>query len=915
MTDNTILLVDGSSYLFRAYYALPPLSNSRGEQTGAVYGVMNMLRQLPKKFATSHIAIVFDSKGKTFRHKMYPEYKANRAAMPEDLQEQIKPLHKLIRDFGFPLLVKKGVEADDVIGSLAAQAIDKGMKVIISTGDKDFAQLVTKDITLINTMTGSTLNQAGVQQKFGVPPEKIIDYLALMGDNVDNVPGVPKVGPKTAVKWLDKYGSLDEIIKHAAEFTGKVGENLRDSLDFLPLARDLVTIAQDITLEENVEDLKLQPQNRAHILRAVKHLEFRTWSKEFADAENNLETDNDKTPDSDSAKNNLTKEKNINSTKNIKYETITSSEQLKIWQKKLNSAKVFAIDTETTSLNAMQAQLVGISISVKPGEAAYIPLQHLTSAPQLKENVVLSMLKPFLQDKNKTIIGQNIKYDYKVLARSGVVITAPIWDTMIASYILNSSRPSHSLDSLANDLLNYKTITYTEVAGKGAKQICFSKVELDIATQYAAEDADITLRLYDIFNTQLSEQKQLKKVLHDIEFPLLPVLAQMELNGVMLDAALLHQQSRSIHKKLQQLQKIIYNLAGHDFNISSPKQLQEILYTKLKLPVLKKTPKGQPSTAEPVLQKLAEDYDLPKQILSYRSLSKLKSTYTDRLPEQMDPDTERVHTSYWQTGAVTGRLSSTDPNLQNIPIRTAEGRKVRQAFIAPRGYRILAADYSQIELRLMAHFSEDHALLRAFSNEIDVHQATASDIFSVSLDKVSSDMRRKAKAINFGLMYGMSAYGLSQQLQITRAEASEFIDTYFMRYPKVLAYMQQMRELAAKQGYVETLLGRKVYLPGATSKQKMQQAAAERAAINAPLQGTSAEIIKKAMITIKEDIGFSKLRAKMVMQVHDELVFEVHNNDCDAAIKHIVKAMEHAVTLKVPLQVSVGVGMNWDEAH
>ena len=930
---KTLLLIDGSSYLFRAYYALPALTNSRGEQTGAVYGVMNMLRHFQKKMQASHVAVVFDSKGKTFRHKLYSDYKANRAEMPTDLQEQIKPLHKLVQDFGFPLLVKPGVEADDVIGSLARRALEQDYDVIISTGDKDFAQLVQPGLSLINTMTGVKLDCAGVEAKFGVPPQRIVDYLALIGDSVDNVPGVPKCGPKTALKWLTKYGSLDAVMQHADEVGGKVGENLRNSLEFLPLARDLVTIAQDIELDEQIDDLVMQPQQRKRILKAVQHLEFRTWSKEFADAEPADTSGLDQSGPGQlpaSAQQAATHDASAKVSPKAsqpeeeggsvlcatgQYSMITTSEELQAWVKQLQRVNFFAIDTETTSLDVMQAQLVGISIAYAKGKAAYIPLQHDTDQPQLSAEQVLAALKPLLQDQSKHVIGQNLKYDYKVLMRAGLQITAPMWDTMLASYVLDSARRSNSLDAMAHDFLNYTTISYEQVVGKGAKQVCFSAVDLDAATQYAAEDADITWQLYEVLADKLHGEKCLYKVFSEIEMPMLRILADMELSGVLIDAAMLHQQSRSLARRMQALEKKIYTAADQEFNIASPKQLQEVLYDKLKLPVLKKTPTGQPSTAEPILQRLAADYPLPQQVLAYRSLSKLKSTYTDKLPQQIDAETEHVHTSYRQTGTTTGRLSSSDPNLQNIPIRSEDGRKVRQAFIAPRGYRLLAADYSQIELRLMAHFSGDHALLRAFEDDIDVHQATAAEVFAVPLTEVTSDMRRKAKAINFGLMYGMSAFGLSQQLDISRAQAAEFIETYFMRYPKVQIYMQKARDFAAEHGYVETLCGRRVMIPEAGSKQAVRRAAADRAAINAPLQGSSADIIKLAMLAVTADQAYNKLRAAMIMQVHDELVFCIHKDDCEKAKERIVSAMEHAVELKVPLRVSVGQGMNWDEAH
>lgn len=913
--EKTLLLVDGSSYLFRAYYALPELTNSKGQQTGAVYGVMNMLRKQQKQIKTSHVAIVFDCKGKTFRHKMYPEYKANRAVMPDDLQQQIKPLHQLIQDFGYPLLLKPGVEADDVIGSLAQQALRQGYRVIISTGDKDFAQLVQPKLTLINTMTGVKLDEAGVKEKFGVPPNLIVDYLALMGDNVDNVPGVPKVGPKTAVKWLQKYHSLDAIMQHADEFGGKVGENLRDSLDFLPMARDLVTIAQDIELTETVEDLVLRPPQRQRILKRVQELEFRTWSKEFANDSPLAEGVDAAAAEHGAHTVSSAREAVAHGHAHSKYEMVDSEEQLQAWIKRLQQAKCFAIDTETTSLNPMQADLVGISLAVAPGEAVYIPLRHTASAPQLKPEQVLQALQPFLQSKDCLVIGQNIKYDYKVLAAAGLTISAPMWDTMLASYVLDSSRRSHSLDALAKDILNLQTMSYEDVAGKGAKQVCFSEVPLDIATQYAAEDADVTFQLYLHLDQILKKNKNLQHIFDTMEMPLVTILAEMEMRGVFIDSAMLQQQSRDLSARIKRLEKVIYNEAGETFNVNSPKQLQAVLYDKLGLPVLKKTPTGQPATSEPVLQRLADEYELPEKILDFRSLSKLKSTYTDRLPQQLNHDTGRVHTSYHQTGTNTGRLSSSDPNLQNIPVRTEDGRKVRQAFIAQKDYCLVSADYSQVELRLMAHFSGDEGLLKAFAQDIDIHQATAAKVFAQPLEQVSADMRRQAKAINFGLMYGMSAFGLAQQLNIPRKQAAEFIDAYFAQYPQVGTYLDQVRQQAVEQGYVETICGRKIMLPDANSKQPARRAAAERAAINAPLQGSAADMIKLAMIKLADNMKFQSLRVHLVMQVHDELVFEVHKDDCEKAVKCIVQAMEGALRLDVPLKVSIGQGENWQQAH
>lgn len=896
MSDSTkpLILVDGSSYLFRAFYALPPLTNSEGMPTGAIYGVLNMIRRLMREYTPSYIAVVFDPKGKTFRNDLYEAYKANRTKMPDDLSVQIAPLHEAIQALGLPLIVVDGVEADDVIGTLAKQAEAVGMQTIISTGDKDMAQLVNEHVTLINTMNNTTLQTAQVKEKFGVLPQQMIDYLALVGDTVDNVPGVPKVGPKTAVKWLDAYGSLDEIMAHADQITGKVGENLRESLPQLPLSRELVTIKTDVTLPFKPVDLKLTPPKKSTLLNLFKTLEFKNWLQELTNDEA------------------LSQEQ-----KPVSYHVLLSESAFKEWLAKLHAAKVFSFDTETTSLDAMRAELVGVSFSVAPDEAAYVPLGHdYTDVPiQLDKAMVCDALAPILLDQQKTIIGQNLKYDIKILRNQGLEMGAHLRDTMLESYVLNSTSARHDMDTLAMKYLAKNTIKFEDIAGKGAKQLTFNQVLIEDAGPYAAEDADVTMALDQKLFPTITEQPSLKKVFEEIEMPLMPILADMEYRGVLIDTQMLVSQSKDIEKQLKQIQKKIYKLADEEFNIDSPKQLQDILYNKLKLPILKKTPKGQPSTAEPVLQELALDFPMPEWILSYRSLAKLKSTYTDKLPEMVNPKTGRVHTHYNQAVTATGRLSSRDPNLQNIPVRSEMGRKIRQAFVAPPGYKILAADYSQIELRIMAHLSQDPTLIKAFSNNHDVHSATAAEVFGVSLDAVTSEQRRRAKAINFGLMYGMSAYGLSRQLNIPRSDAQEYIDVYFHRYPKVQAYMTQAREKAAEQGYVETLYGRRLYVPEIHSTNTQRRMAAERQAINAPLQGSAADIIKVAMICIAKWLKASQFNVNMIMQVHDELVFEVDETILEAATKGIQACMETSSQLTVPLSVAIGVGVNWDEAH
>ena len=905
-SNKPFVLVDGSSYLFRAYHAMPDMSNSKREPTGTIYGVINMMRRLLKDYDPEHLAVVFDAKGKTFRNDMYKEYKANRPPMPDDLRQQIEPIHEIIKAMGLPLICVSGVEADDVIGTLSEQAAALGIDTIISTGDKDMAQLVNKHVSLVNTMTDVHMGIEGVKEKFGVPPERIIDYLALIGDTVDNVPGVPKVGPKTAVKWLGLYDSLDGVMQNAEEIKGKVGENLRNFMSELPLSRDLVTIKCDVELEENPETLQRQKPDNGKLSELFGHFEFKTWLAE-ANAGGSVtgggSTEKNKVP---------TVVKEITA----KYETIFTEKELDKWLKKLKKADCFSFDLETTSLAYMQAEIVGLSFSVKEGEAAYVPVGHdyLDAPKQLDRAMVLEKFKPLLEDEKLCKLGQNLKYDMNVLGNYDIHMQGIQHDTMLASYVLDSTL-RHGMDDLAVRHLSYSTIHYEDVAGKGAKQITFNQVEVETAAPYAAEDADITLRLHNVLWPQLEEIKLLQHIYQEMELPLLPVLSRMERNGVLLDVIMLAKQSKQLTQRLKELELGVYEIAGEEFNIGSPKQLQVILFEKLELPIISKTPKGQPSTAESVLQELAHDYPLPKLILEYRSLSKLKSTYTDKLPQQVEPTTGRVHTSYHQAVAATGRLSSSDPNLQNIPVRTEEGRRIRQAFVAAPGYKLVAADYSQIELRIMAHLSNDKGLLDAFSKGLDVHSATAAEVFGVSADEVTKDQRRSAKAINFGLIYGMSAFGLAKQLDITRPEAQEYVDLYFKRYPGVKEYMEQTKEKAREDGYVETVFGRRLYLHEINAKNGMRRQYAERTAINAPMQGTAADIIKRAMISLDKDIQTGKFDMRMIMQVHDELIFEIKESQVDDAIKLITNKMEQAAELSVPLVVDVGIGINWDEAH
>ena len=890
-----IILVDGSSYLFRAFHALPPLTNSKNQQTGAVYGVINMLRKLRAEYQPEYMAVVFDAKGKTFRHEMYPDYKGTRPKMPEELSSQIQPLHELIRAQGFPLISEEGVEADDVIGTLAAQASAEGRDMLVSTGDKDMAQLVSPHVTLINTMTNKVMDAAGVEEKFGVKPEQIIDYLALMGDTSDNIPGVPKVGPKTAVKWLAEYGTLDNLVEHADEITGKIGENLRNALEQLPLSKDLTTIRCDVELHESLEDLKIGEADTETLEKIYTEMEFRSWLDELSGG---------------------VEQKQERAKQEVSYETVLDKKAFDGWIKRLEKAELFAFDTETTSLDYLHARIVGVSFAVEEHSAAYVPFGHdYPGAPeQLDEATVLGALKPILEDENRAKLGQNLKYDAHVLQNHGINMRGIAEDTMLESYVLDSTQ-RHDMDTMSLRVLGHNTIHFEDIAGKGKKQLTFNEIALEQAGPYAAEDADITLQLHDALSAQLQKEKDLLKVYREIEMPLLPVLQRIERNGVKIDVAMLNKQSRQLQTRMAEVEKQVFEAAGETFNLASPKQLGTILFEKLGIPSVKKTKTGQHSTAEEVLQELAEEYEIPKLLLEHRSLSKLKSTYTDKLPLQVNVDTGRVHTSYNQTGAATGRLSSSDPNLQNIPVRSDEGRRIRQAFIADKGKCLVAADYSQIELRIMAHLSQDKNLLKAFAEGVDVHKATAAEVFGVPLDEVESEQRRAAKAINFGLIYGMSAFGLAKQLGIGRYEAQDYVNLYFERYPGVKDYMDSTREKAADRGYVETVFGRRLYLPDINARNAQQRQYAERTAINAPMQGTAADIIKRAMIKVDAAIHDSGLDAKVVMQVHDELVVEVAESQVEQLSDLLRSNMESAADLSVKLVVDIGVGSNWDEAH
>ena len=923
MTETSpkpLLLIDGSSYLYRAFHALPPLANSRGEPTGAVYGVANMLRKLLADYQPDRIAVVFDAKGKTFRDDLFAQYKAHRPPMPDDLRNQIEPLHAIVAAMGLPLLMVDGVEADDVIGTLATQATAAGLHTVISTGDKDMAQLVDSHVTLINTMSNTTLDAPGVVEKFGVSPAQIIDYLTLVGDTSDNIPGIPKVGPKTAAKWLQEYGMLDNLVAHADQISGKVGESLRENMHLLPLSRQLATIRCDVPLALAPLDLHRQSPDVSTLREWYKRMEFKTWLAQLADTAQLVgqeEQGVDVVQQGDIARDAPVAALATDPVAPvIHYDTVLTQTQLDTWLVRLAQAELFAFDTETTSLDYMQAEIVGVSFAVQPGEAAYVPLAHdYPGAPdQLSRDAVLAQLKPLLEDATRPKLGQNLKYDMSVLANYDITLAGIRYDTMLESYVLNSTATRHDMDTLALTYLDYKTVHFEDIAGKGARQITFNQIALEQASPYACEDADITLRLHHAFWPRLHAEPGLQKLFDEIEMPLVPVLSRIERNGVLVDAQMLHRQSDELARQILSLQEQAYVVAGQPFNLDSPKQIQMILFDKLGLPVIEKTPTGQPSTGESVLQELAFVHPLPKLILESRTLSKLKSTYTDKLPAQIDARTGRVHTSYHQAVAATGRLSSSNPNLQNIPIRSAEGRRIRQAFIAPPGYKIVAADYSQIELRIMAHLSQDAGLLSAFARGEDIHRATAAEIFGVAVDQVSGDQRRSAKAINFGLIYGMSAFGLARQLDVDRSSAQEYMNRYFARYPGVKIFMDTTRAQTAERGYVETLFGRRLYLPDIKSRNGQRRQYAERAAINAPMQGTAADIIKRAMLKADEMCAGSTVM-RMIMQVHDELVFEVAEGALDRAVTSIRECMASAANLAVPLVVDIGIGNNWDEAH
>ncbi|MFT6086329.1 MAG: DNA polymerase-1 [Glaciecola sp.] len=925
-STSPLVLVDGSSYLFRAFHGLPPLTNSKGQDTGAIYGVVNMLRSLMATYKPSHIAVIFDAKGKTFRDDIYKEYKANRPPMPDELRSQIKPLHKIIKAMGFPIIVEEGVEADDVIGTLARQASAQGIECVISTGDKDMAQLVDKHVTLINTMTNLTMDIDGVVEKFGVPAELIIDYLAMKGDKVDNIPGIPGVGDKSAVAMLngiggvkDIYANLDKIA--TLEFRGAktMGAKIAQYEEQAMLSYQLATIECGLKLEYEPTTLNMGEMDKPELRTLFAEYEFKRWLVEVSDGDDSkvisvskpLTTDGE----TSAADNELSSSQVFDKSK---YELVLTQQQLDQWIAKIQAATYYAVDTETTSIDYMQAELVGLSFSISENDACYIPVAHdYPGAPdQLERDSVLAQLKPILEDTSAKKIGQHIKYDKNVLANYDITLRGVLSDTMLASYVLNSVATRHNMDSLSLKYLAHNTIHFEDIAGKGAKQITFNQIALEQAAPYAAEDADVTLRLHEALQLLLKDKGELLNVLNDIEVPLSSVLAKMEQNGVLIDSQLLSQQSQTLAARIMNLEKEVHELAGESFNLGSTKQLQHILFEKMSLPVVKKTPKGAPSTSEEVLQELALEYELPKKIMEYRGLTKLKNTYTDKLPKMIHHRTGRVHTSYHQAVTATGRLSSTDPNLQNIPIRTSEGRQVRQAFIARPGYKVVAADYSQIELRIMAHLSKDKGLVSAFSAGKDIHSATAAEVFDVPLEEVSVNERRSAKAINFGLIYGMSAFGLSKQLNIGRYDAQQYMDLYFERYPGVLSYMESTREGAKQTGYVSTVYGRRLYLPDIKASNAMRRKGAERAAINAPMQGTAADIIKKAMIDVDAWINDINDEAiLMIMQVHDELVFEIKEDYVDQYVAKIKSLMEKAVELDVPLIVDVGIGNNWDEAH
>ena len=943
MTKHRLLLVDGSSYLYRAFHAMPDLRNGAGEPTGAIYGMVNMMRRARAELKADQIACVFDAKGKTFRDEMYSEYKAHRSPMPEDLVKQIEPIHAMVKALGWPVLMVSGVEADDVIGTLACQATQAGWETIISTGDKDLAQLVNPSVTLINTMTNEKLDIEGVKEKFGVPPELIVDYLSIIGDTVDNVPGVPKAGPKTANKWLAEFGNLDNLMANADQIKGVVGENLRATLSWLPQARQLITVKTDCDLSPHLpglDDLHAKSEDAPLLRELFERYAFKTWlrdvEKQLTSPENQgseaIAFDLAGSPISNISEENSGVEKKVrviasSPTKDLSqatrdsqdaierhYECVVDEAGLDKWLKKIESSALTAVDTETTSLDALAAELVGISLSVKPGEACYIPVAHRNGEAQLDRDVVLTRMKSWLESAEHLKVGQNLKYDAHIFANYGITLKGVAFDTLLESYVLESHMP-HNMDSLAERHLGMKTIRYEEVCGKGVHQIGFDQVDLQIATDYAAEDADITLRLHLELWPQIQESAGLLYIYENVEMPAMRVLGIMERNGIRIDSALLAKQGQQVGKRLLELEGEIHQLAGQPFNIQSPKQIAEILFGQLELPVIKKTPSGAPSTDEEVLQKLAEDYPLPARILDYRSLAKLMSTYIEKLPRMADPKTGRVHTNFSQATAVTGRLASSDPNLQNIPVRTEEGRRIREAFIPADGCKLLSADYSQIELRIMAHIAEDENLLTAFREGKDVHQATAAEIFGIALDDVNSEQRRYAKVINFGLIYGMSAFGLAGNLGIERSAAQNYIAKYFDRYPGVAQYMERTRLEARENGYVETVFGRRLWLPEIKGSNGPRRQGAERAAINAPMQGTAADLIKLAMIAVEVWLEKEQLKTKMLLQVHDELVFDVPLDEIELLQAKLPDLMCHVADLKVPLVVSIGIGDNWEEAH
>ncbi len=924
---KTLLLVDGSSYLYRAFHAMPDLRNSLNEPTGAIQGVLNMLRRLHKDYPSDYSACVFDAKGKTFRDDIYPEYKANRASMPDELRAQIEPLHEAIKAMGWPLIMESGVEADDVIGALAKQAEREGVRVIISTGDKDISQLVNEHITVVNTMRDAfrrvddVLDIAGVEKKFGIPPRLIIDYLVLIGDTSDNVPGVEKVGPKTAVKWLQEYGSLDNIVANADKIGGVVGENLCKALPWLPTARELITIRCDVGIQEHLSDLAPQSMDKAKLAELFERFEFKSWRRELDGMGDQQAPSSPKAmPTSSSVQSTATvdmfavTQHAVNTQR--QYETLLTTAQLDSWLAKLASAPLICFDSETTSLDPMTAKIVGLSFSVEAGSAAYLPLMHdYFDAPvQLNFAECLAKIKPILENPAIKKVGQNLKYDQHVLANHGIAINGIAHDTLLQSYVFESHK-SHGMDALSERHLGFKPISFEEVAGKGAKQVTFNQVTVETAAEYAAEDADITLQLHHAMYPQVAADSKLDFIYSHIEMPSSQALFNIERNGVLIDRAMLASQSNEIGNKLIALENQAYELAGQPFNLASPKQLQEILFDKLGIKPTKKTPSGAPSTDEDVLQELALDHPLPKVLLEYRGLAKLKSTYTDKLPRMINASTGRVHTSYNQAVAITGRLASSDPNLQNIPVRSAEGRRIREAFIAPAGSVIVSADYSQIELRIMAHLSQDAGMLKAFANNEDIHRHTAAEIFGVELTAVDSEQRRYAKVINFGLIYGMSAFGLAQNLNIDRASAQSYIERYFARYPGVRDYMQSTRDMAKQRGFVETYFGRRLWVPEINSPNGMRRAGAERAAINAPMQGTAADLIKLAMIAVDQWLGEAKLQTKLIMQVHDELVLEVPEAELAVVKAKLTELMQGVAKLSVPLLVEVGVGKNWESAH